>query len=507
MGWLEMALPILKAAAALTVGLSVGLITDVLVHRIHRRAEVLVIALTAVFFCGGLATYLGLSPLLAGVAAGFMVVNRDRRDVRVFRALNDFEPPIYGVFFALAGAQFHLEELLEAGWIGATFVLLRMVAKAGGAWAGARSGGMEPDRARILGLGLFSQAGLAIGLAYLVAQDPLLESIRSTVLNVVVASVVINELVGPPLVRWVALRTGEAEPDAPSEHDHPSPVGEVDVVRWSWRKLEAPPRTEGAVIAGLHHPATAEAVTRVAVLLSHHYGAMPVALRVVSHELPSSLWGEDDEPLEVLVHAEREAETMGYELHSEVEPAQDVAEGLLRAIRAHGAKALVLGHPEESRAHAFGRIVDAVAARASCPIVVARFVGTLHTERILVPVTGEEGFVSVLPVVQALAAVAEHQVQVLYLIPPDSGDAALSQAREELTRWLIQANLPGDVDSRAIATDSRVHTIVTEAERTDIVVMATGQQKGLRRTFFGSLAEDVAVRSSRTVLLVHRPLQ
>lgn len=55
------------------------------------------------------------------MAAGCTIVNRHFRDVRIFRALNAFEPPIYVLFFTLAGPQLHLSALAFAGWLGFMF--------------------------------------------------------------------------------------------------------------------------------------------------------------------------------------------------------------------------------------------------------------------------------------------------------------------------------------------------------------------------------------------------
>ncbi|MGM0494297.1 MAG: cation:proton antiporter, partial [Armatimonadota bacterium] len=85
--------PLIKIFGALGVGFAAGLVCDFVVHRLENRSDVLVVALATIFLCGGIAFQLGLSAILAGVAAGFVVVNRDRRDVRAFRVVSDFEPP------------------------------------------------------------------------------------------------------------------------------------------------------------------------------------------------------------------------------------------------------------------------------------------------------------------------------------------------------------------------------------------------------------------------------
>lgn len=508
-GLTRVLMPELTTIASLLVGLLVGLITDLVVHKLSSRHDVLVVSLAAVFFCGGIANYTGLSPLLAGVAAGFAVVNRDRRDVRAFRALNDFEPPIYGIFFSLAGAELHLRDMVAAGAIGIAFVVMRAAGKVLGAWVGARSGGMPPLQSRVIGLGLLPQAGLAIGLAYLVRQDETLVAIRSVVINVVVASVVINELLGPPLVRQMLLWAGEV-PDTETRARRATPDAgtNADVVPWTWSKLTPSPRSEGTVIAALGNPATAAGVMRIATLLAHRYRATPVALNVAVCCRNEGFWNEAEEsngsPVCEIAH--EEAACLGYEALTEVEYAEEVAQGILRSAERSNAQAIVMGHPLTHEAPSFGRVVETVAEDALCPVVVVRFAGALHTERILVPITSDADFMVVRPMVCALAMVMDHSITILWLMAPDASEAEMRE-KEDAVLSSMARGLPGQVSVRAVVAESRVHEVLQAAEEHDIVVMATGTRRGLRRVFFGSLAEDVALRLNKPMLVVRGGLE
>ncbi len=500
--------PVTVTLGSLVLGMGVGLACDFIVHRLHQRADVLIMALAAVLFCGGLADFLGLSSLLAGMAAGFAVVNRDRRDVRAFRALNDFEPPIYGIFFTLAGAQLHLSELIASGVLGTVFVLARAAGKYFGAWLGARSVPMSPERAGFIGFGLLPQAGLAIGLAYLVRQDPTLEPIRTLVINLVVASVVINELFGPPLVRMMLMRAGEVgSPAAETEVRAAAYARElegIDVVPWTWPKLTPHARTGGSVLIGVSHPRTAAGLTRIGVLLAPHYHAAPTAVHVAPAEDSDDFWdsASDQEAVGLFRIADEEARGLGYPLNTEVEFADEVALGMLRGADETDAQAIVVGHPLVRAAPQFGRIVDALAHDALCPVIAVKFIGPLHTERILVPLSTPEDYLTVRPVVAALGAVEEHQITFLRLMPAECGLEELQDAEREVREWPECDNMPGECRCRAVAADSRVHEVLEAARHHDIVVMATSSRRGLRRAFFGSLAEDVAQRSPRSMLLV-----
>jgi len=507
-GWMQGVLPLANTVLSLAAGFGVGIGTDLIVHKLTHRDDVLVVALAAVFFTGGFASFVGLSPLLAGIAAGFAVVNRDRRDVRAFRALNDFEPPLYGLFFALAGAELHIGELLAAGVLGIAFVLARAAGKYLGAWLGARSAGLPPQQSSIIGLALLPQAGLAIGLAYLVRQDPALEMVRTMIIDVVITSVVINELIGAPLVRYVAIAAGEAVTVAEEVVAAGSPRERADghgIVPWTWPKLTPHRRPEGYVIALLDNPDSAAGVVRIATLLAHHYRADPLALHIPAPQPTTEDFWDDSCPVDtgrLFGIARHEADALGYELDCHCEIAEDMWSGVLQGTQTYNTQAVVVAHPGPQQAAQFCRGVDALIRDALCPVVALRLAGELHTERILVPIADPDDFTVVYPMIRALAMVMEHRITVLRLMPPDTPHTQLDLSEEYLTGWERCQDLPCEAHYMAVATESRVHHILQSAQDHDIVVMATGMHGGLRRFFFGSVAEDVAVRINRPMIIM-----
>lgn len=499
-------LPVIKTGGALAIGLGTGFITDVLVNKFTRREDVLIVALAALFFCGGLADYLGFSSLLAGVAAGFAVVNRHRRDVRVFRALNDLEPPFYGIFFALAGLQLHLQELTYAGMMGVVFILFRALGKYFGARWGAKSAGLPPEQANNVGLGLLPQAGLAIALAYVIRQEPSLELVRDLLLNVVIASVVINEIIGPPLVRMMVVRAGEVTVPSKDRNGgaEVSDIGKSYVPETLPTLSPVPTiqKARGMVVFGVSNPATAPGVARIAVLISHHFKALPRAVHVINPKRSRRDAEEDPWVKELFRLAGSEAGQLGYPLRADFEVDEDAARGFLRAAESSDAQTIVLGHPLTRRAPEFERIVDFVAQRSACPVVVAKFGRSLSAKRILVPVWSIDELAILTPFCKAMALVPGERLTIFFLAPGETSAQELQEIREKILAKFDPEGFDRDLQADVLATDSRLHSILEAAEGHDLIIMNAVGQGRLSRAFFGSLAEDVAQRVDETMLLV-----
>jgi nucleotide-binding universal stress UspA family protein len=137
-----------------------------------------------------------------------------------------------------------------------------------------------------------------------------------------------------------------------------------------------------------------------------------------------------------------------------------------------------------------------------CPVVVVRFVGPLHTERILVPLSCPEDYLTVRPMVSALAEIEEHEITFQRLMPAECGPMELQEAEAEISGWPEADHMPGNCSCSAQAVESRVHAILEAAEDHDIIVMASSGRRGIQRAFFGSLAEDVALQTPVPMLMV-----
>jgi Kef-type K+ transport system membrane component KefB/nucleotide-binding universal stress UspA family protein len=498
---------------SLTMGIASGLIIDYVIHHLKRRAEILAIGLALLLLCSEISRLLDLSPLLAGMAAGFTIVNRDRRDVRLFRVINDFESPIYVLFFTLAGSHLELSALVVAGWVCLVYFLLRSLGKIIGCNIGARLAHAPSTVTHFLGLALIPQAGVAIGLIFIVRGDPILAAYSSVITPVVLGSVVLSELAGPICARIAVEKAGEVTSmkDLPkvsigpmsSEDNIVVKMDSIRLVPWTWGDLSQTHPPQGSVLFGVSHSGSGPGLARMATLFAHHYRACPLAVSVVKSEKDHQDISSDEETRSLLEKIETETKSMGYTLDTKTICNDSVANGILSLARDRMARAIVLGHPLEFSMSEFRHVVERVAQEAPCQVIVVRFAGVLHTERILVPLVYSDDLNTLAEVIRALSCVGEHTITLLTTVNSDAFEEDLEEAEEILRQWVENEDLSLSVRYRAVATESRLEAIIEEAFTHDLIVMTATQTRGLRRLFFGSIAEEVARHCQKPMLIVY----
>lgn len=190
--------------AAVAVGVAIGLPASVLTGRLQSGEPMLTEALGIVFLCAGAAIWIGASFLVTGMVAGALVVNLARHHRRAFHEIEHIEWPFLLLFFFLAGASLQADRLVDIGFVGAGYIGLRILGRIAGGWLGGLLSGAPAPTRNWIGLGLIPQAGVAIGMA-LVAADQL-PDIRDTIITVAIGSTVVFETIGPVLTRLAIAR-------------------------------------------------------------------------------------------------------------------------------------------------------------------------------------------------------------------------------------------------------------------------------------------------------------
>ena len=208
--------PLLEIVGSLGIGFLIGGIGGLLAARIKSSRDVLTLSFGFVLLATGLSAILNLSLILTNLVAGITIVNSQphRTTERIGESIGTVMPLLFTLFFLLAGAHLELSALPALGLIGAVYMAARSFGLIGGAWIGSRIGGADPVIAKNLGLGILSQAGVAIGLALYVQQtfQEFGEAgawIGTTIITTVTATSVIFEIIGPILTRIALTRAGE----------------------------------------------------------------------------------------------------------------------------------------------------------------------------------------------------------------------------------------------------------------------------------------------------------
>jgi len=200
-----------EIGGALLLGLVLGVPMAYLTGRIHPGEPTQAEALGLVLLCAGLALWAQVSYILAAIVMGSVVANLAKHHDRPFHAVKGFEWPFLILFFLLAGASLHLEELSQIGLLGAAYIGLRVVGRVLGGHLGGWLCGAEADTRRWMGLALLPQAGIAIGMALLASQR--FPEYEAVILPLVLGSSVIFEIFGPVLTRQVLIRMGQIKND------------------------------------------------------------------------------------------------------------------------------------------------------------------------------------------------------------------------------------------------------------------------------------------------------
>lgn len=217
-------LAVARALGEVLFSILIGVFAGTILHKMTRDKvgtnEIMIVSLSIIFLSTAMAIVFHLSPLLTNMAAGCVLVNLSARNHRLFRALEPLTPPLYALFFVIAGTELKLDVILRGDilLLGVVYIVARGIGKYGGVWAGcALSGIGKPIRGN-LGWCMLPQAGVAIGLVLLIQASPLMhglapeqEALIHNMINIVLLSVFVNELIGPPLSKMAIIRGNQME--------------------------------------------------------------------------------------------------------------------------------------------------------------------------------------------------------------------------------------------------------------------------------------------------------
>ena len=213
--------PAKEIGLSFVVGGVAGLLFYRLVRRLQSARDILIVVFGVILICTGLSIRWHLSLILTNMVVGFVLANARHESLlhRVTAPLLEVMPLLFVLFFCLAGAHLQLSALPALGVIGIVYILGRSVGLIGGARIGALFGHVEEKVKKYVGLGILSQAGVAIGLSLIVKHEftlldakynsPHALTIGTSVLATITATCIFFEIIGPILTKFALKRAGE----------------------------------------------------------------------------------------------------------------------------------------------------------------------------------------------------------------------------------------------------------------------------------------------------------
>ena len=228
--------PLLEVVLSLLLGAAMGALFSYAERFYHSRSKrqavsvtfvMLTVALSMLEFTVG-GVHVAFSSLLTCMMLGTVFCNLCDFSEELMARMDRWTAPLYILFFVLSGAELELSVFRDSFvvLIGVVYIICRSLGKYFGASFSARSVGCSPSIVKYLGITLFPQAGVALGMAM---KAETLGAEGAIVANITLFSVLIYELVGPYLTCRALKAAGEIE-----EEGATSARGEV--IHFHWRR-------------------------------------------------------------------------------------------------------------------------------------------------------------------------------------------------------------------------------------------------------------------------------
>ena len=240
--------PVLEVVVSLALGLVMGLFFTFIERFFHSRSKRLAVSVAFVFATvaismlkfnigGEHGVHIGFSSLLSCMMLGTIFCNICDFSAELMDRLDRWTAPIYILFFVLSGAELNLSVFKDyiVVLIGLVYICFRCIGKYFGARWSADLSGADGNVRKYLGITLFPQAGVALGMAIKVSEAFKTEEtilVGTIVTNIVLFSVLIYEIVGPFLTKISLEKAGEIDPEGKTSnrikhHDKEVPTTKI----------------------------------------------------------------------------------------------------------------------------------------------------------------------------------------------------------------------------------------------------------------------------------------
>lgn len=130
--------------------------------------------------------------------------------------VSNFSPIFITAFFILGGAHLDISLIKDIGVLGLWYFVARSIGKTGGATLGANIGRAPKTVRNLVGFALLPQVGVALALALAINKQFTLPqygeagaAMAKVVINVLLFTTIITEIIGPLMTRYALKKAGE----------------------------------------------------------------------------------------------------------------------------------------------------------------------------------------------------------------------------------------------------------------------------------------------------------
>ena len=160
------------------------------------------------------ALHISFSSLLTCMMLGTIFCNICPLSEDLMEASDKWTSPLFALFFVVSGAE--LELGVFGDWaivvIGIVYIIFRSIGKYSGTFVSAKITKCSPEICKYLGITLWPQAGVALGMCAIAAASPEMGAQGALIRNITLFAVLIYELIGPLLTKMALTAAGDIKP-------------------------------------------------------------------------------------------------------------------------------------------------------------------------------------------------------------------------------------------------------------------------------------------------------
>ena len=214
--------PLVEIVCSLILGAIMGWILTQLEKMFHSNTNRLNMTIAFVFLTVALSmldfhigpVHIAFSSLLVCMMLGTIFCNICPLSEDLMGRSDKWTSPLLAIFFVISGAELELSVFADIAivGIGVVYIIFRCLGKYFGSLISAKATKCDPQICKYLGITLFPQAGVALGMCAIVASSTDFGDQGTLIRNITLFAVLIYELFGPLMTRQALMSAGEIKP-------------------------------------------------------------------------------------------------------------------------------------------------------------------------------------------------------------------------------------------------------------------------------------------------------